>query len=274
MRRAPVLWLIAACSQSIDVKDESELEPAPTDAVADSTAEEPVIPEDGAPVSDAGPDQSAAVADEVQLDGLGSYDPDGDALSFEWTLIDQPTGSAAQLLNANRPTASFYADRAGVYLAELAVSDASAVATDTVEIVVDAPNEGPVANAGPDQSVDVGVRVVLNGSASYDPDGDPLDFAWTLVSAPGGSAAALDAPYSALPGFTADTAGLYVFDVVVTDGVDTSLPDQVQVTAQSGGDDGCISCVSVTREMRRRQAAGLGLVGLFPLAVILRRRRR
>src|SRR3990172_2986816 len=44
-------------------------------------------------------------------------------------------------------------------------------------------NRPPVANAGPDQFLETddpdGVAAVLDGSASYDPDGDPLSYTWT-----------------------------------------------------------------------------------------------
>ena len=43
-------------------------------------------------------------------------------------------------------------------------------------------NTAPVADAGTDQTVDMGDTVTLNGSASSDDDGDALTFAWNIFS--------------------------------------------------------------------------------------------
>lgn len=44
----------------------------------------------------------------------------------------------------------------------------------------DAKNRRPIADAGPDQTVDVDDIVFIDGSGSYDPDGDTLDFYWDM----------------------------------------------------------------------------------------------
>jgi hypothetical protein len=93
------------------------------------------------------------------------------------------------------------------------------------------PNDEPVADAGPDQTVAVGDLVTLDGSASDDFDGDPLTYAWTLTSVPAGSTAALSDPAAISPTFTADLAGDYVATLVVNDGTVSSLADTVTITA-------------------------------------------
>ena len=184
------------------------------DGTVDSTPDtvsivvEAAPPGNQPPTAVAGPDQSGiSQGATVTLDGSGSSDPDGDALTFAWTLTTVPAGSAAALSDPTVIGPTFVADVAGSYVAQLVVNDGIVdSAADTVTITVD--NAAPIADAGPDQSgLSEGATVTLDGSASSDPDGDPLTFAWTLTTVPAGSAAALSDPTVVGPTFDADLPG-------------------------------------------------------------------
>ena len=84
----------------------------------------------------------------------------------------------------------------------------------------------PVAVTGGPQTfahADLPVEVTLDGSDSYDPEGDPISsYSWTVVEVPSGSSAALDDATIAGPKFTADLPGTYLFLLQVTaDGEDS-----------------------------------------------------
>ncbi|HEX7079756.1 MAG TPA: PKD domain-containing protein [Gammaproteobacteria bacterium] len=184
-----------------------------------------------APVADAGDDQTVVAGETVTLDGSGSFDADGDPLMFSWSLVSAPPGSAAGLSDAAAVTPTFVADLPGAYAARLVVNDGRADSMpDEVVIVTEPVNTPPVADAGPDQTVLVGDTVQLDGSGSTDVDGDALAFAWSLVTVPAGSGAALSDPSAVDPTFTADLAGDYVVELVVSDGLATSPADSVTVT--------------------------------------------
>jgi len=77
----------------------------------------------------------------------------------------------------------------------------------------------PFANAGPDQSVQLGDVVTLDGTASHDEDeGDTLSFTWSITSAPEGSTATLTTPNAATTTVTPDMEGEYTFQLTVNDG--------------------------------------------------------
>lgn len=186
--------------------------------------------QNSAPVANAGPDQTVALAAIVQLDGSGSGDPDGDPLTFTWSLLSTPQGSAAALSDPTAPNPTFVADLAGSYIAQLIVSDGTLEsAPDTV--VISTENSAPAADAGPDREVTTGETVQLDGSASADPDGSPLQFTWSLTTRPPGSGATISDPMVANPTFVADIAGVYIAQLIVSDGALVSEPDTVVITA-------------------------------------------
>ncbi len=88
-------------------------------------------------------------------------------------------------------------------------------------------NRPPVANAGPDQTVEqatrAGTAVTLDGSLSSDPDGDPLTYKWSWAG--GGSATGVK-PTVTLP------LGTTVITLVVNDGKVDSAPDTVSIKVQ------------------------------------------
>jgi hypothetical protein len=80
------------------------------------------------------------------------------------------------------------------------------------------PNHAPVADAGQDQAITIlGAPVQLDGTQSWDPDGDFLYYVWTIVEKPDGSLASLDDPSSSTPTFVPDLYGSYTFKLYVVD---------------------------------------------------------
>lgn len=92
-------------------------------------------------------------------------------------------------------------------------------------------NRPPVAEAGLDRSAMVGETVVLDGRNSSDPESGLITYRWVFASRPPGSAAALVNPTSVNPSFVPDIAGSYVVSLVVNDGMQDSLSDNVAVAA-------------------------------------------
>jgi hypothetical protein len=102
------------------------------------------------------------------------------------------------------------------------------------DIRYEGPNQRPIANAGPDQSVNANSTVQLNGSGSSDPENQALSYHWQLISKPAGSVASLVNDLSATPTFVVDLPGTYVIRLIVNDGTENSNPDDVEVLVTTG----------------------------------------
>ncbi|MEM1416907.1 MAG: M36 family metallopeptidase, partial [Myxococcota bacterium] len=124
----------------------------------------------GAPSVDAGPPQTVFSGEAVILDGGGSMDPDGDALSFSWSARDAE-GPALDATDAAR--VGFLApdvEEPTTYGFRLTVSDGTRSATADTTVTVLAAPPPPVdmgipdlgrPDAGVDGGVDLGTDMVL-----------------------------------------------------------------------------------------------------------------
>lgn len=94
------------------------------------------------PVADCGDDQLKIITETVQLDGSGSSDQDGDAITYSWSILSQPSGSSATLSNSAVVDPSFEADVAGEYQVQLIVNDGTEDSESClVNITVQTPQE-------------------------------------------------------------------------------------------------------------------------------------
>jgi PKD repeat protein len=137
---------------------------------------------------DAGPDQQVYTGETTIFNGTTTENITS-IIQITWDFGDNTTavnGTSPDLLNATHVYTT-----AGVYNATLTVKFDSTLnktesATATITVLQNTP---PIADAGPDQTVEQtsaqGAMVTLNGTGSNDPDNDTLTCTWNWT---GGSA--------------------------------------------------------------------------------------
>jgi K319-like protein len=198
-----------------------------------------------APVAQAPANLVVPEATLVQLVGQGT-DPDTEEqsqLAYSWAQIAGPSvsidGSAANI-SFTSPLVSGGGDtNASVTLTfALTVTDPNGAAgTNSVNVVVANVDHAPTAVAGNNLTVNEGSSVTLNGSASSDPDSDPLTYSWVQISGP--TVTLVDAN-TALPEFTApfvNIAGATLqFQLTVNDGFGGTSTATTTVTVNNIND--------------------------------------
>jgi hypothetical protein len=172
------------------------------------------------------------------LDATASVSSDITSLQQQlgyWTLRESPAGSSAVINTSggSNLTATVTPDQNGLYIAQVQYFDTFYLGYPTA-ISFLTHGDLPVANPGSTQfGLWTGPALhTLNGSASYDPDGAPLTYHWSLLSRPSGSTAALSSATIAAPTFTADADGTYIFQLIVNNGQADSLPATVSIIAK------------------------------------------
>jgi hypothetical protein len=158
------------------------------------------------PVADAGPNQTVDEGNPITLNGSGSYDPEGNPLTYSWQQI---AGQEVTLDLTDPEHPAFIAplvDKGGETLTfMLTVSDGMCTSdTDTVDVTIKNVNHAPVPVVECPEKVNEGTSVTLIGEDSYDPDMDPFTYFWAQV---GGIIVELSDPTVADPSFTAPYVG-------------------------------------------------------------------
>jgi len=181
------------------------------------------------PVANAGSNITITLpTNTVQLSGAASNDPDGSIVKYQWTKVSGPAATIATPGAARTAVNGLVA--AGTYVFELTVTDdkdATAKARVTVT-VKDVNNQLPVADAGNNVTITLPNNTVnVDGTASYDPDGTITAYKWTKVS---GAAATIAQPNAATSTISGLVAGVYVFELTVTDNNNSTASAQVTVT--------------------------------------------
>jgi len=161
-----------------------------------------VVDDNALPLANAGEswELTPCSDDIVEFDGRGSYDPDGEDITYHWELVSVPDGSAvteADITGLETGTPSFTWDVVGLYTLRLTVNDGvldSEPDYVAVRTVPHLPNDPPTADAGGNITIEASAycsgtcspcgsrEEILDGSWSSDPDNDPLDYTWAIIS--------------------------------------------------------------------------------------------
>jgi gliding motility-associated-like protein len=189
-------------------------------------------PVNAPPTVNAGDDISITLpANSVILNGSAT-DSDGTIASYLWTKISGPATFSLSGTITNALTATNLV--AGTYTFRLRVTDDDGSnATDNVIVTVapESVNQSPSANAGPNRTITLPNNQVTFDGSGADPDGTISSYNWTQISGP--STASLT--NNSTDDLTASNliAGIYNFQMEVTDDEGSTATDQVTVTVSA-----------------------------------------
>jgi len=137
------------------------------------------------PIADAGEDQVVSQTVQVTLNAYSSIDNDGIIETVFWEQTNglsvhlsdnglmNPTFIAPEICPENERTLTF----------QLTVTDNDQLSSmDTCNVIILCNNNPPVADAGPDQTVNQKTKVILDASSSFDQDGQIVRYLWKQIA--------------------------------------------------------------------------------------------
>jgi hypothetical protein len=194
------------------------------------------------PVAVAGPNQpniNPGVL--VTLNGTGSTDADGDALTYSWVQTSGPT------VTLNDPTASqptFTTSMSGILVFRLIVNDGT-VNSDPDSVIVTVNNLPPAVFAGSNDSVQPSETYPLEAIGS-DANGDALAYQWQQISGPPVtfSNTQISNPEVTVPRYLRIGQGI-VLQVVASDGKGGVALSQMVLTIAARSPEGVINYIEL-----------------------------
>lgn len=208
--------------------------PATPDTMVVTVKPAPVV--NVAPVAVAGQDEAITLpSNSVVLNGAASYDNDGTVATYAWTKINGPASCAISNANAANAVAGSLAQ--GTYSFRLQVTDdKNALSADTLVVTVKAApvtgNQNVITKAGDDITITLPInKTILDGSGTYDPDGETKAYTWRQISGP--SQSTITDPKSSIALASNLVAGTYKYELRAWGDNWVPVPDTMIVTVKA-----------------------------------------
>ena len=183
------------------------------------------------PIANAGTDQVITLPiDSTVLSGIGT-DIDGTITSYKWEKISGP--ALGSISSPNDTITNVVGLGQGIYQYRLTVTDnAGANARDTVTLIVmAAPNQPPVANAGTDTSITLPANSISIVGSGSDVDGTISSYNWVKIAGP--VEGIIASPNSGNTSIYNLVQGVYKFELMVQDDKGLTSKDSVEITVNA-----------------------------------------